>query len=303
MHSLSLLLLSFCLSFPSLEAGHWCYDSQSINCGPITWKNEYPTCGQNNQSPINILTKKAKLDRSLAPIIFKGYDHVGTEPTWQISNNGHTVTVKINGHIAIEGGNLPNTYKAVQFHYHWGTVSNPGSEHKIDGEQYPMEMHIVHHNEKYGSFEDAVKNPDGVAVLGFLFEESTKNNEEMNVLINALQLVSKTGNSSLLKPFALNRIIPDHEKLKKYYRYRGSLTTPACQESVIWTVFPEPIPINKAQLDKFSNRLFFEDSQPMTLNFRPIQKLNGRPVYVSDSAVRLFNVAWLSVILAVLISM
>lgn len=40
----------------------------------------------------------------------------------------------------ISDGGLPTTYKAVQFHLHWGTNGGPGSEHTIDGEQYPMEV-------------------------------------------------------------------------------------------------------------------------------------------------------------------
>jgi len=40
----------------------------------------------------------------------------------------------------ISGADLPATYKAVQFHLHWGNKGGPGSEHTIDGEQYPMEV-------------------------------------------------------------------------------------------------------------------------------------------------------------------
>ncbi|MEQ2171726.1 hypothetical protein GOODEAATRI_013738 [Goodea atripinnis] len=40
----------------------------------------------------------------------------------------------------ISGGGLLTTYKAVQFHLHWGKDGGLGSEHTIDGEQYPMEV-------------------------------------------------------------------------------------------------------------------------------------------------------------------
>lgn len=44
-------------------------------------------------------------------------------------------------HLAtVSEGNLGATYKAVQFHLHWGDNGGPGSEHTIDGEQYPMEV-------------------------------------------------------------------------------------------------------------------------------------------------------------------
>ena len=36
--------------------------------------------------------------------------------------------------------------------------------------------------------------------------------------------------------------------LKKFYRYYGSLTTPACDEVVVWTLFETPIPIGRRQV-------------------------------------------------------
>ena len=38
-------------------------------------------------------------------------------------------------------------------------------------------------------------------------------------------------------------------KLSKFYRYEGSLTTPPCYESVIWTLFNETIEIAEEQVN------------------------------------------------------
>ncbi|GCB73919.1 carbonic anhydrase 4a [Scyliorhinus torazame] len=291
------LLISLCLPFPIIATDQWCYDSQSAKCGPSTWKNNHKTCGMNKQSPINIVTKKAQFDGALSPIVFEGYDKSDTK--WEIRNNGHSIQVNVQGDITIKGGNLPNTYKAIQFHFHWGTNSLPGSEHTIDGKRYPMELHIVHQNKKYTSLSEALNQPDGLAVLGFLFEESSEKNSKITNFIDILKYVAYLGNKTWLDPFPLSSMIPEEGELDKYYRYHGSLTTPDCNEAVIWTVFEETIPISKSQLNAFSETLYFSDSKPMKLNFRPVQKLNVRAVYVAGSAVRLFSAVKLSVVLAI----
>ncbi len=51
-----------------------------------------------------------------------------------------SVQVSIPITATVSGGNLEEPYKAVQFHLHWGTGGGPGSEHTVDGEQYPMEV-------------------------------------------------------------------------------------------------------------------------------------------------------------------
>lgn len=55
------------------------------------------------------------------------------------------------------------------------------------------------------------------------------------------------GNTSLLA-ISLAELIPSEQHLTSYYRYRGSLTTPGCTQSVIWTVFENPIPLNFDQV-------------------------------------------------------
>lgn len=50
------------------------------------------------------------------------------------------VKVDIKHEATVRGGDLDGVYKAVQFHLHWGKDGGPGSEHTVDGEQYPMEV-------------------------------------------------------------------------------------------------------------------------------------------------------------------
>merc|ERR1719436_1890592 len=50
-----------------------------------------------------------------------------------------------------------------------------GSEHTVDGESTEAEIHFVHFNQKkYQTVENALKHPDGLAVLGALIKEDDK---------------------------------------------------------------------------------------------------------------------------------
>lgn len=89
-----------------------------------------------------------------------------------------------------------------------------------------------------------------------------------------------------------------------YYRYQGSLTTPGCNEGVIWTLFTHTLPISKRQVlqsiaalpfhnliliylqVKIFEALQTEEQVPLTKNYRSLQPLNGRTLYLKVSPIR-----------------
>uniref|UniRef100_A0A8D2IPI2 Carbonic anhydrase n=1 Tax=Varanus komodoensis TaxID=61221 RepID=A0A8D2IPI2_VARKO len=184
--------------------------------GPGTWlTQEY--CNGKRQSPINIRSEKAIHNRSLGAITLTGYDD--GKKLQEMINSGKTVDIELEDGLYFTGHGLPAQYAAKSFHFHWGDGdSRPGSEHYIDNRQYPMELHIVH-TKNNTSVSDARKDPEGIAVLGFFLEVR---DEAKRTTFSLLDLLGPTD-------FA------------RYFRYPGSLTTPQCNEVVIWTIFPDPI--------------------------------------------------------------
>ncbi len=59
-------------------------------------------------------------------------------------------------------------------------------------------------------------------------------------------------------------------KIRGYYTYMGSLTTPPCTEGVRWIVMRTPVQISRTQVQTFS-RVY-------EMNARPVQAANGRLV-------------------------
>jgi carbonic anhydrase len=93
-------------------------------------------------------------------------------------------------------------------------------------------------------------------------------------------------NLNNIRRFPIELLLPPNAATD-FYRYRGSLTTPPCYESVQWTVFRQPLTISADQLEAFRTLLYENTSTtPAELlenNYRPTQPLNGRIVTRSFS--------------------
>uniref|UniRef100_A0A8C9EXZ5 carbonic anhydrase n=1 Tax=Pavo cristatus TaxID=9049 RepID=A0A8C9EXZ5_PAVCR len=268
--------------------------------GPSHWKELKATCGGDKQSPVNIDRRWLQRDSGLGDIIFEGYDQA-PPGKWRLLNDGHTVMLSLESepgteHIAISGGGLPGRYRALQLHFHWGSPSTNGSEHTVDGQQLPMELHIVHINIKYRTLGEAKGHPSGLAVLAagptHSLQVSEAPNSNYNTIIGGLRNISHAGQAvDLASTFRLGTLLPHVAQLSRYYRYQGSLTTPDCSEAVIWTLFEEPVGISREQVTGFLSPAAVGWKGPsgaaplkMTNNFRPPQPLHSRKVFSSRDA-------------------
>lgn len=271
-------VLALCVLVPSAHCASdsiaWCYHEPS--CNDSTW----PTiatkfCNGSRQSPINIISASAQLDTNLTAFTLNNFNGNSLK---SITNTGKTVKVTLNSGISISGGGLSGAYDSLQFHLHWGNGSSvPGSEHTVNGKRYPMELHIVNSKAIYaGNTTLAVSDSTGLAALGFLIEEMSGNATgqpaSWNILSSYLSKIKNIGDSSEVSQISLTDLIPGVDTTR-YYRYLGSLTTPSCNEAVVWTVFKDTVKVSKDVIDKFSKMIYVTNStSPLIVNnFRNLQ--------------------------------
>uniref|UniRef100_A0A0L8I5X5 Carbonic anhydrase n=1 Tax=Octopus bimaculoides TaxID=37653 RepID=A0A0L8I5X5_OCTBM len=212
--------------------------------GTIDWSSKNNTCDKSFQSPIDIISSEAT-NKRFPPFHMEHYSTAADGAP--IVNNGHTVEAHLIQSPAptLSGGGLSGIYTALQFHFHWGSSDNYGSEHFLDGNSFPMEMHIVHYSQKYPNISEALTKKNGLAVLAIFFEVTNCNNTEFQCIIRKLPRIRNPGNESHLYCNLL-KLLP--KNVDQFYRYSGSLTTPPCSESVVWTVYPEAVKISSWQV-------------------------------------------------------
>ncbi|XP_068784801.1 carbonic anhydrase 9-like isoform X4 [Struthio camelus] len=251
--------------------GHWSYKDWQ------EWNLHYPDCGGMMQSPININTAKTIFSPQLRPIQLSGYS-LPSKERLKLKNNGHTVVLKLPESLAITGG-YAQQYRAVQLHLHWGSLTGPGSEHTINNHRFPAEIHVVHYNTKYDNFEEAMVHPDGLAVLGAFLQVGPRENPYYRQILEHLYTIQGEGEEVLVPGFNIAGLLPAN--LNLYFHYNGSLTTPACYQTVKWTIFNQTVQLSQDQISVLVTTLRGDDDSPLQNNFRRLQELHGRHVLAS----------------------
>lgn len=107
---------------------------------------------------------------------------------------------------------------------------------------------MVHHEKRFDTITKAAVEKNGVAVLGVLFHVSATPNPVIeNFLYNAGTVFEAAGkNQTYDDKLLLIDLLPKNKN--SYFRYEGSLTTPACGEAVVWTVYENSIAISLDQV-------------------------------------------------------
>ncbi|XP_004629007.1 carbonic anhydrase 12 isoform X4 [Octodon degus] len=251
--------------------------------GEKNWSKKYPSCGGLLQSPIDLHSEILQYDASLGPLEFQGYN-VSSGELLNLTNNGHSVRLHLHPDMHIRGLGS-HRYRATQLHLHWGDSKEPfGSEHTISGKHFAAELHIVHYNsDQYPNISAASEHSGGLAVLAVLLERGSFN-PSYDKIFSHLKHVKYKGQQVRIPGFNIEELLP--EKPAEYYRYEGSLTTPPCNPTVLWTVFRNTAQVSPEQLLALETALYctdMGDPSPVEMvnNFRQVQKFEERLVYIS----------------------
>lgn len=282
---------------------HWSY-SDADGTGPAFWGTEFQGCNGLAQSPIDIPAPPANPQPERIPLVMTNYDKVRIQSlsnseehnSWEtgkkrltngtFKNNGHTAQLDVVATLpddvgVLTGGPLDGEYKILQLHFHWGSNNSVGSEHTLQGERFPIELHIVHVKK---GVADPLNTTRGLAVTGFFFTIASADNAALAPLVTELANITDPNskiamlNSSFKISDLVSGVAPvGGEPATTYSTYNGSLTTPGCNEVVHWINFLKPINISASQLAMFRT-LDDTHGHEIVDNFRPPQPLNGRPV-------------------------
>ncbi|XP_062599837.1 carbonic anhydrase 1-like isoform X2 [Saccostrea cucullata] len=210
--------------------------------GPTKWGVTWRECNGENQSPIDLQSSKCKKKQFRVK-----FNNHGEKCDGYLINNGHAPTFvvrKCNKKKFITGiPYYPNVdYQLAQWHFHFGSKGDWGTEHAINGKRYSAELHMVHFNTKYGTVTNAIDKKDGIAVVAILFKESRKSR------LSPVDLFFRKYGSHVFHPgHAVKAVFNPVECIPKNNRmffYKGSLTTPGCYESVNWLVFKQILDIS-----------------------------------------------------------
>ncbi|XP_054718630.1 carbonic anhydrase-like [Uloborus diversus] len=255
---------------PADAREEWSYNGLN---GPQYWGKTFRQCNGRRQSPVNIKYEDVIEDPYLKKLSFKNYSKPISRA--RVRNTGRTVEITPQDGVqrSIEANG--ELFTLQDLHFHWGTDKNKGSEHATNGVLYAMELHLVHRNRK-----------NEVAVVAVIMEEYSSDNRDLKLVVDTLpRLQYKNYSTNLASGFKLSNLLPSNPAT--FYRYEGSLTTPRCDEGVIWSVLKKRISIGKSQITKFRQLKSADDSREnvnctLVNNYRSVQSLNGRKIFLSN---------------------
>lgn len=142
----------------------------------------------------------------------------------EFENLGTTLETIVNGTTVFAGA----TFELKQFHMH------TPSEHRINSEYFPLEVHMVH---------EAADGTIAVIALPFQLSEDGTTTALLTSVIENLAQVKEPGTRTTTGALDFAEVI-NKIQTTPLFQYTGSLTTPPCAEGLTFLVLSEPLPID-----------------------------------------------------------
>ncbi|MCY4582947.1 MAG: carbonic anhydrase family protein [Chloroflexi bacterium] len=206
--------------------------------GPEHWASlspEYSPCGEGAQQ---------------SPVDLTGYEH-GPTPRLSLSYDGGVSGVAlVRGSVIVEfapGSSLTlgeQRFELLSAHAH------APAEHRVDGEAFAAELHVVH------------EDPSGDALVVAVLYRSGPPSPVLQAMLDGV--VGAAPSPQL----GAADFVP---RSSAFYNYTGSKTTPPCQEPVAWVVMRDADTVSPEQVRAL-------ESYSGGPNNRPVQPLRGRKI-------------------------
>jgi len=209
--------------------------------GPDSWPGVCKT--GHAQSPIDITKTEKMPSLSLAPLEF----HYQPADLDMVNDcNHYLVKVRFPDNYWLKASRKPYRLSQIVFH-------EPG-EHAVNGKRPPMSLQLVH------------LAPEATILIIEVPIIVGKENPVIKTLWEHIPDPGKESVTQGLKVNAMDLLPAD----RGYYSYRGSLTSPICNEGVAWYVLKNPIEMSEAQIAEYQKH--YHNTA------RPLQPLGQRPV-------------------------
>ncbi|UXI22454.1 glutamate receptor ionotropic kainate 3-like [Sarcoptes scabiei] len=277
----------------------WTYEGIS---GPDFWGRLNPRwshCSKGQrQSPIDIDTSVILYDPHLSEIKIDGDNLKG-----ELVNTGRGISLLIeksfsnpsDKSVIFSGGPLSYQYTLSNITLHFGRENDRGSEHTIDGKRFPGELQLLAYNSQlYKDWSEAKRKPNGLAAIAIFImisrasnplkvsgsnekyslyssQQQQHSNSGLKLITNFLKNITTRGLSHSIDFLSIFDLMPS--SYKHYITYDGSLTQPACHETIRWIILNKPIYLSSHHFHMLRHLLKGDGHQD---NYRPIQPRNRR---------------------------
>lgn len=189
--------------------------------GPLSWAALAP---ENSACRTSKVQSPIVLDNTVSKAKTAPKVNIPNVEEAEFENLGTTLETIVNGTTTVDG----KTFNLKQFHLH------TPSEHRINDEYFPLEMHMVH---------EGADGSIAVIAIPFQLSEDGSTTKLLDDVTKNLKDVVTPG--SITKTGALDfGPLTQAIQTKPLFQYTGSLTTPPCAEGLTFLVMEEPLPIN-----------------------------------------------------------